>query len=204
MNGSIELKTTANASVKALTFSPDGSYSVAYLNGSSEDAAGSPPYWEREYFGFNLGKGLFWDGARWSVGNWTITDWTPSLCQYYQGLVLNAEQALYCYNASQAYFPLAGSSGEGGVFNFTACDLPYAIKYKNPENSYPEGAYPALYFLLYDDGSILQKYSSGNCYFSPVRHVRESELSVITWIQQVDNLSVEFRKEWSPNYLPFN
>jgi len=78
------------------------------------------------------------------------------------------------------------------------------MKYKNPENSYPEGPYPALYFLMYPDGSILQRYSSGNCYFSPARKVRESELSVITWIKQVDAFSVEFRKEWSPNYLAFN
>lgn len=116
---------------------------------------------------------------------------------------MNAEQAAACYNASQAYFPLAGAT-QLGLFNFSACDLPYAIIYKNPENSYPEGAFPALYFLLYDDGSILQKYSSGNCYFSPVRQVRETELSVITWIKPVNNFSVEFRKEWSPNYLPYH
>ena len=89
---------------------------------------------------------MYWSGSKWVVGNWTISDWTRDLCEDYKGFVLNPSQAKSCLNASLVYYPFANFT-QDGVYNFTLCNT--SIVYKNPENSYPEGPHPALYYLLF-------------------------------------------------------
>ena len=48
----------------------------------------SPSYWRTEFFAFNMGRGLYWNGTAWLIGNWTIPSFSQADCQYYSGYQL--------------------------------------------------------------------------------------------------------------------